>query len=261
MQRYLLIASLCLLLLSLKMDSRTEKLRPAHPALAHLPAEMLWAWERPEDLRWLPTSVGVAYVASSIMLRGDQAVIRRRTTPLLLADAAAVVPVLHIDVSWKHPPTKSQQQIDTITRELLRVAGAGNRNVVQLDFEVGRSQRAFLASTIAAVRARLDPRIALSSTAIASWCLDDYWLHDIVADEVIPMAFRMGREQHALRQRILQQRGFTKARCRLAIGFASDEPMMAVTARRHYYFSPKSWTAASWQAMRDKPRSTTYTSQ
>src|SRR5699024_2737661 len=122
-----------------------------------------------------------------------------------------------VDVSWNHPPAKSQQQIDTIAHELLRVAGAGNRNAVQLDFEVGLSQRAFLASTIAAVRAKLDPRIALSSTALASWCLDDYWLQEVVADEVIPMAFRMGREQHALRQRILQQRGFTKERCRAAI--------------------------------------------
>jgi hypothetical protein len=257
MQRFILIPLLCLLL-TLTMDSRTVKVRPAHPALAHLPTEILWAWERPEDLRWLPANIGVAYVASSIMLKNDKALIRRRTAPLLLANTTAVVPVLHIDVSWNHPPVKSQQQIDTITHELLRVARSGNRNVVQLDFEVGRSQRAFLARTIAAVRAQLDPRIALSSTALASWCLDDYWLHEIEADEVIPMVFRMGREQHALRQRIVQQGGFTQERCRSAIGFSSDEPMMAVNTGRHYYFSPKSWTAASWQTVRDTPRSTAY---
>ena len=255
MQRFLLlpIAILCLLF-GLKMDARSVKVAPPHPALALLPAQMLWAWERPEDLRWLPTDIGVAYVASSIQLRGEQALIRRRTAPLLLTPGTAVVPVLHVDVSWHFPPTKSRQQIDTITQELVRVAGAGNRNVAQLDFEVGRSQRAFLASTIAAVRARLDPRIALSSTALASWCLDDYWLQESGADEVIPMVCRLGREQHALRRRIAQQHGFTQARCRAAIGFASDEPILAVTTGRHYYFSPRPWTAASWQAVREARR-------
>ena len=256
MQRLILILSLCLLMLPLRMDSRSVKILPPHPALANLPADMLWAWERAEDLRWLPADIGVAYVASSIQLRKDKALIRRRTAPLLLMDTTAVVPVLHIDVSWSFPPTQSQEQVDTITQELLRVARSGNRNVVQLDFEVGRSQRAFLARTIAAVRAQLDPRIALSSTALASWCLDDYWLHEIDADEVIPMVFRMGREQHALRQRIVQQGGFTQERCRSAIGFSSDEPMLAVNTGRHYYFSPKSWTIESWQAVRDTPRPT-----
>ena len=261
MPRLFLTLFLCLLLLPLSMDTRRITLAPPHPALAQLPKEMLWAWERPEDLRWLPAEVGVAYVASSIDLRSDKALIRRRTAPLLLAANTAVVPVLHIDVSWNFPPHKTQQQTDIIIAELARVAQRGNRNVVQLDFEVGRSQRSFLAATIAAARARLDPRIALSSTALASWCLDDYWIGEIGADEVIPMAFRMGRDQHALRQRILQQRGFVQERCRSAVGFSSDEPMMVVNTGRHYYFSPKSWTAASWQAVRDAPRSTTYTSQ
>jgi hypothetical protein len=260
MTPYRLIPLLGLLLLSLKQDTRSLSLPPTHPALVQLPKEMLWAWERAEDLRWLPPDIGVAYVASSIMLRKDQALIRRRTASLQLAANTAVVPVLHVDVSWSFPPTKTAQQIDTITAELLRVARASNSNVVQLDFEVGSSHRAFLARTIAAARARLDPRMALSSTAIASWCLDDYWIEDLASDEVVPMAFRMGRDQHALRQRVLQQRGFTQLRCRSAIGFSSDEPMIAVEPRRHYYFSPKSWTAASWQAVRDHPRSTTYTS-
>ncbi len=260
MQRSLTLLLLCLFLLPLKMDTRTGALKPLHPALARLPAEMVWAWERAEDLRWLPASVGVAYVASTIELRGDKALIRRRTAPLLLADAALVVPVLHIDPSSRVPPTQTAHQSDTIRKELLRVARLGNRNVVQLDFEVVHSQRAFLARTVASIRAELDPRIALSSTALASWCLDDYWLQESAADEIVPMAFRMGRGHHVLRQRLLEQRGFTRARCRAAIGFSSDEPMMAVNAARHYYFSPKAWTPASWQAVRDTPRSTTYLS-
>jgi hypothetical protein len=248
--RFLLL--LCLLA-ALTMDSRKAPVAPPHPALARLPARMLWAWERAEDLRWLPPDVGVAYLASSIELRANQALVRRRTAPLLLSGATPAVPVLHVDASWSFPPTQSAHQRDTIRAELLRLAQLGNRNVVQLDFEVGRSLRPFLHGTVAAIRASLDPRIALSATALASWCLDDYWLQDSAADEIIPMAFRMGRDGGALRRRIVRQRGFTQARCRGAIGFASDEQVVEVGPRRRYYFSPTSWTAQSWQAVSETP--------
>ena len=251
---------LCLLLLPLRMDSHAGTTARQHPALAKLPAAMLWAWERPEDLRWLPPNVGVAYVASTILLRGEDALVHPRAWPLLLARGTATVPVLHVDASWRTPPALSERQTARITQELLRLARRSSHQVVQLDFEVRRSQRTFLANTIAAIRSQLAPDIALSVTALASWCLDDYWMQDSHADEIVPMAFRMGAEQHALRQRLLQQHGFTRARCGTAIGLSTDEPMMAVNAARHYFFSPRPWTAASWQALRDTPRSSTYTS-
>ncbi|HEX8615376.1 MAG TPA: hypothetical protein VF800_29170 [Telluria sp.] len=256
MQRLLALLLTSLALLPLRMDSSASAMRPVHPALAALPLELVWAWERPEDLRWLPADVGVAYVASSVLLQGDEARIYRRATPLLLAPGAARVPVLHVDMAWRQPPVLSEAQEARVADELLRLAAQANRKVVQLDFEVRRSQRPFLARTIGAIRARLDPSIALSVTALASWCLDDYWLHDIAADEVVPMAFRMGAEQHTLRARLLQQRGFTRARCGAAIGFSTDEPMMAVREGRRYYFSPQAWSAARWQALRGTPRST-----
>ncbi|NHZ34230.1 hypothetical protein [Massilia rubra] len=242
--------------LTLRMDSGAGGARPVHPALAALPAELVWAWERPEDLRWLAPDIGVAYVASSVLLQGDETQVYRRASALLLAPGAPRVPVLHVDMSWRRPPALSEAQSRRVADELLRLAAQANRKVVQLDFEVRRSQRPFLARTIGAIRARLDPSIALSVTALASWCLDDYWLHDIAADEVVPMAFRMGQAQHALRARLLQQRGFTRARCGAAIGFSTDEPMMAVREGRRYYFSPQAWSAARWQALRDTPRST-----
>jgi hypothetical protein len=245
-----------LALLTLRMDGGAGAAPPRHPALAALPADLVWAWERPEDLRWLPPEVGVAYVASSILLEGGTARVYRRATPLLLAPGAARVPVLHVDASWRRPPLLTEAQGARVADELLRLAAQANRKVVQLDFEVRRSQRPFLARTIATIRARLDPSLALSVTALASWCLDDYWLHDIAADEVVPMAFRMGPAQHALRARLLQQGGFTRARCGAAIGFSSDEAMMAVREGRRYYFSPQAWSAARWQALRDTPRST-----
>lgn len=246
---------ICLAVLPLRMDSNTVAASKLHPALAALPANLIWAWERPEDLRWLPADVGVAFVASTILLRGDDALVHPRTTPLMVPDFTPLVPVLHVDASWRTPPSLNPQQEARIAQELIRIAQRANRNVVQLDFEVRRSQRMFLAKTIDTIRQQLDPRIALSVTALASWCLDDNWMQGSRADEIVPMAFRMGLQQYALRQRLLQQQGFTPPHCRSAIGFSSDEPMMTVRAKRHYYFSPHPWTASSWQILQDTSRS------
>jgi len=255
MQRLLIFLLACLACSALRADGHAATpAHAAHPALAQLPARMLWAWERPEDLRWLPADTGVAYVASTMLLRGEEALVHPRTAPLLLRSGVALVPVLHVDASWRVPPALSAQQSARIVQELLRVAQRGNRSVVQLDFEVRRSQRPFLAQTMAEIRRQLDPRIALSVTALASWCMDDAWLPAGVADEVVPMAFRMGPGQDALRQRLHRQ-GFTQPLCRAAAGYASDEPPLRSVAARGYYFSPRPWTAASWRAMQSEPYS------
>ncbi|WP_143133333.1 hypothetical protein [Pseudoduganella namucuonensis] len=218
-----------------------------HPALATLPARMVWAWERPEDLRWLPRDVGVAYVAASVVLRGDEAIVHPRMAPLLTADGVARVPVLHVDASWREPPALNALQAERVVRELLRVAQRGNRHVVQLDFEVRRSQRPFLARVMAEARRRLPPGMALSVTALASWCLDDHWLPSGLADEIVPMAFRMGPGEQALRQR-LRRDGFPRHACRHAAGYATDEPGLRGVNPRSYYFSPRPWTPATWRA-------------
>ncbi len=238
----------CLLLVFLAVLRGDETAPDGHPALARLPARMVWAWERTEDLRWLPPDTGIAYVAASVMLQGDEALVRPRSAPLFIPDHAAVVPVLHVDVSWRKPPRQSDAQLERVVTELLRVAKRGNRKVVQLDFEVGRSQRPFLGKAIAEIRRRLPPDFALSMTALASWCLDDYWLPAQYADEVVPMAFRMGEGSEVLRAR-LDGQGFRRPYCRAAVGHATDEPQIRTSAPRQYYFSPRPWTAARWQAV------------
>ena len=54
-----------------------------------LPRVILWAWERPEDLRFInPQEIGVAFLAETIILRGDRAIIRPRLQPLASARLA-----------------------------------------------------------------------------------------------------------------------------------------------------------------------------
>jgi hypothetical protein len=233
---------------------------PLHAALANMPSQVLWAWERPEDLRWLPAKVGVAYVAASVSLEADQARVMPRTNPLHVRDDTALIAVVHVDASWRHPPVLNAAQHAAVVQQVLMVAAntaqQGKPQVVQLDFEVRRSQRRFLMDVVRDLRKQLPPSTALSITALASWCAGDYWLEPMAADEVVPMAFRMGHDDPTLRAQLDKAGHFSRPKCRTAIGTATDEPLVNVAAARHYHFSPVPWTAEAWQRefKRSKPQ-------
>lgn len=211
---------------------------------------MVWAWERAEDLRWLPRDVGVAYVAVAIELSGRKIRVRPRSQALLVEPGTALLPVVHVDALWHPSPSLSTKQRDAIVAHVLRAAAAGNRGVVQLDFEVRRSQRAFLEELVRHIRRRLPSELALSMTALASWCAGDYWLAELPADEIVPMAFRMAGDDAEIRVLLGGRRRFFRERCSTAIGTATDEEPVHVHALRHYYFSPFSWTVEAWERVR-----------
>lgn len=221
--------------------------KPAAAALAALPPTMLWAWERAEDLRWLPREAGVAYVAVTVELEADKMRLRRRSYPLLVRPDTALVPVVHVDAAWRQPPTLDARQQSAIVNEVLKAAAGSTSRVVQLDFEVRLSQRAFLLAVVREIRARLPADVALSATALASWCAGDYWIADLEADEVVPMAFRMARDDAPIRALLSAQGGFVRPRCSTAVGMATDEPVIAVAARRRYFFAPRAWDQATWR--------------
>lgn len=234
---------------SVPEDGRTPRIR--HAALERLPKQMIWAWQRPEDLRWLPADVGVAYVATSIALENDRVDILPRMHPLRVRPETAVVPVVHVDASWRQPPDLSGAQQDAIVGALVNAAQLGNRKVVQLDFEVRRSQRAFLANVVTSARRRLPEDIALSVTALASWCAGDHWLGALPADEIVPMAFRMAAGDAEIRKLLADEGGFRPAHCQDAMGTAIDEPAIALHSSatpRRYHFSPRPWTQQLWGA-------------
>ena len=230
-----------------------------HPALSKLPSKILWAWQRPEDLRNLPNHIGVAYVATSIVLEGQTISITPRRHAMLVAPTSPRVPVVHIDASTAAPPALNASQRDAIVAALLNAVEFSNTKVVQLDFEVRRSQRQFLTDVVTAARKQLPADVALSMTALASWCAGDYWLSHMPADEVVPMAFRMAAGDAEIRALLAKHGRFERSPCRSAIGTATDEPLLnlplntplnaSVATRknfRHYLFSPKPWTPAQW---------------
>jgi hypothetical protein len=218
-----------------------------HPALIALPSRMAWAWEREEDLRWLPANAGVAYVATSIGLEDSGAVVRPRAHALHVRQTTALVPVVHVDASITKPPLLNERQRNTIAQALVEAAGQAPARVVQLDFEARLSQRQFLADVVRHARRSLPADVALSMTALASWCAGDAWMQSVPADEIVPMAFRMSRDAAVLRGLLSRQGGFARPECDRAIGTAIDEPLPGLRAPRRYAFAPKPWTLAAWQ--------------
>ena len=224
-----------------------------HPALATHAKKNVWAWQRPEDLRFLPSNVGVAYVATSVNLENNQAYVYPRMHPLLVNPNTRIIPVVHVDASWRKPPTLNDAQAQAIVDALVHAATLGNSNAnsntVQLDFEVRRSQQKFLNLVVTKARQSLPKTTALSMTALASWCAGDDWLGKMPADEIVPMAFRMAAGDVAIRQLLAKRGHFKPENCQTAIGTALDEPIVILdsTNIRRYYFSPKPWTHALWQ--------------
>ena len=224
-----------------------QPVRQERAALTALPNDIAWAWERPEDLRWLPPQAGVAYVASSVSLADDRVDVVPRANPLKVRPDTTLIPVVHVDASWRNPPALTSHQRDAIVGQVLHTARTTGAKVVQLDFEVRHSQQPFLFSVVSDIRKKLPPDRALSMTALASWCAGDYWLDAMPADEIVPMAFRMARDDDAVRKIIAAQGELPGKRCHAAAGLATDEVMPRILGGRRYYFSPLPWTQEAWE--------------
>jgi hypothetical protein len=219
----------------------------AQASLARLPARMVWAWERPEDLRGLPPDVGVAWLAASVDLTEAEARVRPRQQPMRVSPRTLLIPVLHVDADPRRHPALNTAQRDAIVNAALRLVTSRHTPAIQLDFEVRLSQRPFLTRVVNELRRRLPPQVALSMTALASWCAGDHWLAALPADEIVPMAFRMDVDDARLRAMLAQEGRFPRARCQQALGTATDEPLATpVVTPRRYFFSPRSWTPVQW---------------
>ena len=63
------------------------------------PPVYLWAWETPTDLRDIDSSrAGVAFLAGSLVLRGDDVGVRPRMQPLRVAEGTRLIAAVRIDV-------------------------------------------------------------------------------------------------------------------------------------------------------------------
>jgi hypothetical protein len=211
---------------------------------AGLPRLVLWAWERPVDLRALPPDVGVAFLAQTITTTARASVVLPRRQPLRVAPGTPLIAVTRIETPGGDAGTG---EVAGIARAIASTAKLPRVAAVQIDFDATLSQRPMYRQLLHAVRRELPPGTPLSITALASWCMQDDWLGDLPIDEAVPMLFRMGPGHRPGVDRL------RAPACRGAIGTSLDEPLTFPRGRKRVYvFNPNPWTAGTVMEARQR---------
>jgi len=216
-----------------------------------MPRVILWAWERPTDLRYInPRDVGVAFLAKTIRLQGQVVTVRPRLQPLNLPQGAGVIAVARVETDVIKKAALFGQQREQLAAAIAEMAHLPRVSQIQIDFDATESERQFYRDVIFNVRGRLPAHVGLSITALASWCTSDDWISDLPIDEAVPMLFRMGVEEKQFSNRLESGEDFNAAPCRLSYGVSTDEPRTNLSRdRRLYVFNPDPWTETSVRAI------------
>ena len=153
----------------------------------------LWAWERPEDLRFLADSpalqhlgtsaqdcstaapqhcstVRVAFLDRTVSFDDGRMAVRYRQQPLLVSPDTPLMSVVRVETRGRAPGIL---QADATAALVVKAVHAPRVTALQIDFDARKSDRTFYAAVLKSVRGRLPRDIPLSITSLASWCVDD----------------------------------------------------------------------------------------
>ncbi len=211
------------------------------------PKLMLWAWERPEDLRGLdPAKVGVAYLCQTLTVQGDRLIRAPRLQPLRVPPSAKLMAVTRIEVGRATPLAASPALRDAVVDAVLHELRSGVLGV-QIDFDAKLSERPFYAELLRELRRRMEPKMPLSMTALASWSFSDDWIKDLPVDEAVPMCFDMGADTPFILKRLGAHHDFRSPLARRSTGVGLQQPLPWMPGRlfeqrRVYVFSHEPWT-------------------
>ncbi len=207
------------------------------------PEAIAWLWKDAPIPAWSRGMVAV--VDRHVWLAGDKVLVRPGARPRRLPEGAAVIPVVHVEIDPLRPPAGLVQAQAVVLDAMQAAARATTSGWVQLDLEARPSQRAAYRALVQRIRASLPPQVKLSVTALAWWCRSPAWLDGLPADEVVPMFFRMGRDNAPLRAIVAQRPATLHPLCRSgSAGFSRQEPFapeVAARYRRTYWFDETGW--------------------
>ena len=211
-----------------------------------MPPKILWAWERNEDLRFLDANkFGVAFIAQTLTLTGDEVIFRPRRQPLALPDNIYLIAVTRIETVKENPkrPTLSEEQRTQIVNLIKKTLELPNVKAVQTDFDAVVSERKFYRDAMKDLRQNLPENTPLTMTSLASWCVGDNWFNDFPVDEAVPMAFDMGADDKAIRDFLGKENDWREPLCRGSYGVSIDDPLNVKLKpeRRIYYFKSSAW--------------------
>ena len=212
-----------------------------------MPRKIVWAWERPEDLRFLdPKEFGVAFLAQTIFLENDRVMPTQRRQPLDVSPGTYLIAVTRIETNkegGKRPAFDAEMASKTAvlirnTLDLPDVKG------MQVDFDAVSSERAFYWTLMNELRQKTPEGAALTMTSLASWCTGDAWFNDFPVDEAVPMVFQMGTDQEKIKTYLRSGNDWREPLCRGSYGISVDEGLFdgIKRERRTYYFKSGRWT-------------------
>ena len=211
------------------------------------PRIVLWAWERPNDLSFPEArGIGVAFLAVTVSLAGDTITIRPRLQPLAVLRQSPLVAVARVETDRNRRPQFTDGQLHRAASTIARLGFTPGIAGVQIDFDAQASERRFYGDLLREVRQALPPAMALSITALASWCMEDGWVGGLPVDEAVPMLYRMGPDARDILSRLDKGKDFANDLCRRSVGVSLDEQIpMLPKGRRLYVFTPGSWSRKS----------------
>ena len=219
------------------------------------PNLVFWAWERPEDLRFLdPQKEAVGFLAATVELLPDRVKIYPRMQPLLLASGTQLMAVVRIYSHPGLPASLDAAQLNQTLDALLAATHQPQVTALQIDFDARSSERAFYSQLLAELRSRLGSAYPISITALASWCIGDRWIHNLPVDEAVPMLFSMGNEQIVISHYLSWHPFFPEPLCRGSVGLSTGEwlPSQVRHQTRVYVFSRDAWTQQSVNTIRSR---------
>jgi hypothetical protein len=113
-----------------------------------------------------------------------------------------------------------------------------------VDFDARISERPFYSVLLRELRRQLPSDIALSATALTSWCGHDSWLKALPVDEAVPMFFRMGGPASIRASAPRSFADINEPLCTGSVGVSTDERWPSLDSRqRVYLFRVGSWNA------------------
>lgn len=237
--------NLCLyIILMICVSANCYGVAIAENCMSDFPKIMLWAWERPEDLRFInPEKIGVAFLAKTIYLQKEKAIIRPRLQPLIIADKAFCIAVIRIESNGFEPSSFPKDQTEKAISSIIKLCGISWVRGIQIDFDAKSSERGYYREFLLSLRNRMPEKMPLSMTALASWCIYDNWISDLPVDEAVPMLFRMGVDQNQVKIYLESGNDFKPLISKNSLGLSIDEPFPNISLdRRIYIFNPRSWS-------------------
>ncbi len=221
-----------------------------NPRLAAvMPQKILWAWERPEDLRFLdPKEFGVAFLAQTIFLEKQNVSPKPRRQPLEVARGTYMIAVTRIETNKEgtKKPAFDDEMTGKVVTLVKNTLDLPDVKAIQIDFDAVVSERAFYRSMMNELRKQLPQGVNLTMTSLASWCTGDAWFNDFPVDEAVPMAFQMGADADKIKTYLRNGNDWMEPLCRGSYGISLEEGRFEgmKPGRREYLFKNTAWTAA-----------------